>query len=240
MTSPAAHRAKGPLPTDAGISLIEVLVGIALFGVLGTLLLGFAISTSAVTKSTQAVASGGEESRLGMERLTRELRQTAKVTRVQQLSNDKPYGLTIWADFNNNGCIDPTATDPEQLTYTWNSTSQKLTLSATIGTTDMTERLLAAKVTSFDLQLNSSAWQYDTTPQDGVTTWQEIDTSSIGDNNPRNFTNAELEGIDLVKIEMTATDGTHQVEYSTQVDLRNQNQDSEMKLCSDDAAEDHP
>ena len=216
---------------DAGVSLVEVLVAIALFGVLGTVLLGLAISTSSVAKSTQAVAIGGEETRLGMERMTRELRQTAKITDVRQLSTGEPSGFTIWADFNGNGCIDPTATDPEELSYAWNPTSESLTLTATIGSDVMTERLLAAKVSSFELLLNSSAWQYDKDPQDGVTTWQEVNGSSVGDGNLRNFTNAELENIDLVEVKMAATDGAHEVKYSTRVDLRNQTQDSEMVSC---------
>src|SRR3546814_12863401 len=66
---PAAAR------TDEGSTLIEVLVAISLFTVLGALLLGFAISTGKVTDDTRSMTRVSEETRLAMERLTRELRQ---------------------------------------------------------------------------------------------------------------------------------------------------------------------
>ena len=53
---------------DAGLSLIEVLVTMGLVGLLSTLLLGFAVSTSRVTQNVRSSANVTEESRLAVER----------------------------------------------------------------------------------------------------------------------------------------------------------------------------
>ena len=220
-----------PSRGDAGVSLVEVLVAIGLFGVLGSLLLGVALSTVKVTDSTRQVATIGEESRAGMERMSRELRQTARLTSVNlpEAANDSTR-FTLWADFNGNKCIDVNGVDPEELTYVWNPTTRRLTLTASVSGTTYTERLLAATVSSFTLALNSSSWQYDD-DVDGTTTWRELNSSPIGDGIATNFTDAELERIDLMELDLTATDGTHTFRYTTSVDLRNQNQDTEMRPC---------
>jgi type II secretory pathway component PulJ len=230
-TVPPTEPAPGRPALDAGVSLVELIVAIALFSLLGTLLLGVALSTRTVTGDTQQLGSVGEETRVGMERLTRELRQAARLTSVQLpvAANDKTR-FTLWADFNGNKCIDGQGLDPEQLTYVWDPTTDRLTLTATVQGQVITERVLAANVSKFDLDLRSSAWQYDSN-QDGITTWQELDDSSIGNQDPQAFTPAELQRIDLVGLSLTATDEGHSVGYSTQVNLRNQNQDVEMRSC---------
>jgi type II secretory pathway pseudopilin PulG len=213
------------------MTLVEVLVAMGLFAVLGTLLLGFAISTSNVTDETRKITNIGEETRVAMERMTRELRQAVRIAAVQlPVAADDPTRFTLWADFDGNGCIEPEAVDPEQLTYAWDPTTDELTLTATVGATTHTEKLLAATVSTFSVDLSSSSWEYDV-DQDGTTTWQELNSSPIGDGNPAMFTAAELSHIDLVRLSMAATDGSHEVHYSTHVDLRNRHQDGEMTTC---------
>jgi type II secretory pathway pseudopilin PulG len=207
---------------------VEVLVAIGLFGVLSTILLGLALSTSDVSQRTREVATVAEEARLGMERITRELRQAdrIKVAHLQVAPGDHTT-MTLVADFNGDNCIDSTAVDPEEVTYDWDPGAQQLTISARVGSETKTERLLAAKVTDLRLSLNSSAWQYDLPPAnggppDGTTTAAELDASPIGDRNIQNFTTSELQFVDLVGVSMTVTDGTQRLTYETQVDLRNQ------------------
>jgi prepilin-type N-terminal cleavage/methylation domain-containing protein len=221
-----------PQRPDAGFTLVELLVAMALFGILATILLGLAISSSDVADDTRQLATVGDEARLGTERMTRELREAARIADVvlPTSAGTGPTRFTLWADFNANGCIDRGAPDPEELSYTWDPSTRYLTLSAVIGGVAHSERLLATKVSLFSLRLNSSAWQYDAN-QDGTTTWQEIDASSVGDHNRANFTGAELEHIDLVGLSITATDGSHEVDYSTDVDLRNQNPDNQIGIC---------
>jgi prepilin-type N-terminal cleavage/methylation domain-containing protein len=205
--------------TDAGMTLIELLVAMTIFAVLGSMALASVISISRADDDTRKLTTVGEETRLGMERLTRELRQASAISAVTlpQAAND-PTQFTIQVNLDDNPCISATAADPEQVTYVYDPTTDVLTMKA-YGHTDAP--LLATKVTRFDLDLRSSAWQYDAN-RDGVTTWQEIDASSIGDNLPYHFTSTELANIDLVHLVMSTKDGTHQVDYTTDVDMRNE------------------
>jgi type II secretory pathway pseudopilin PulG len=216
------------------LTLVELLVAMGLFGIVATILLGLAISSSRVADDTRQLATVGDESRLGMERMTRELREAARIADVvlPTSAGAGPTRFTLWADFDGNGCINRGAADPEEVTYTWDPSARYLILSAVINGVPHTERLLATKVSQFSLRLNSSSWQYDA-DQDGTTTWVEIDASSVGDRNPGNFTPAELEHIDLVGLSITATDGSHDVKYATDVDLRNQSPDRrQIGVCT--------
>ena len=221
MTRPEPGRE--PEPRDAGVSLVEVLVGIGLFATLGVLLLGLALSTGKVTTDTRALANASEESRLAMERMTRELRQSSGLTDVQ-LPGGSPTALTFWTDFDGSGAPDLNAADPEVLTYRWDSATRMLTLTANDATgTAVTRPVLAAQVSRFEVELRSSKWQYDT---DGLlgTTWQELDAAAppIGNGNGRPD-GQELAHLDLVQISMTVLDGARAQTYNTRVDLRNRN-----------------
>lgn len=211
---------------DSGVSLVEVLVGMGLFGVLGTILLGFVLGTSRVTDDTRNLSAINEESRLAMERLTRELRQANKVLSLQLPSAPgDPTALTFWTDFNGNGTQDLSATDPEVLTYRWAPTSNRLTLTANDPSgTAVTRPVLAANVSAFDLDLYSSLWEYDA-DADGMTTWQELDDAGppVGDSDDTPDT-IELDLVDLVTVRMTVLDGAHRQTYRTEIDLRNRNQ----------------
>jgi prepilin-type N-terminal cleavage/methylation domain-containing protein len=219
------HDSLRSAPRDQGFSLVEMLVAMGLFGVLGTLLLGLALSTSQVTDDTRNLASVNEEARLAMERMVRELRQASDVLAVQlPASATEPTALTFWTDFDGDGLQDLNAADPEVLTYRWNPATSRLTLTANDASgTAITRPVLAANVSDFVLGLHSSKWQYDRNA-DGLTTWQELDQSGppVGDadNLPDDL---ELHHIDLVSISMTVSLGDHTQTYSTQVDLRNRN-----------------
>ena len=208
-------------PRDAGVSLVEVLVGMGLFALLGTLLLGLALSTGKVTTDTRTLANVSEESRLAMERMTRELRQSSGLTAVQLTGSST--ALTFWTDFNGNGVQDINAADPEVLTYLWDPSTKILTLTANDASgTEITRPVLASHVSSFALQLRSSKWQYDT---DGNgTTWEELDAAAAPVGNASGTPDGpELANIDLVEISMTVLDGARAQTYDTKIDLRNRN-----------------
>ena len=83
--------------------------------------------------------------------------------------------------------------------------------------------MLAGGVVAADIRLRSSAWIHDgadgTTP-DGTTTWQELDQSSIGNNNGAPDA-AELPLIDLVSVELLVRDGDTERRFTVQADMRN-------------------
>ncbi len=211
-------------PRDQGMTLVEVLVGIGLFGVLGTILMAIAMSTSRVTDDTRELSNVNEESRMAVDRMTRELRQAGEVVAVHlPATPSDSTAITFWTDFNGNGTKDLNASDPEVLTYRWQPDTGQLTLTANDQDGKALSRpLLSANVSAFSISLSSSQWQYDT---DGNgTTWTELDAAGppVGNRNgvPDD---PELARIDLVGVSMTVLDGAHAQTYTTQVDLRNRN-----------------
>ncbi|MBI2244796.1 MAG: prepilin-type N-terminal cleavage/methylation domain-containing protein, partial [Nocardioides sp.] len=158
---------------DSGVTLIEVLVSMGLFALVGSLLLGLALSTDSVTASTRTRAGVTEETRTAMERLTRELRQSAGIEAVTLPGPTSPMALTFWTDFDGDGVRDTAAGDPEVLTYCWSPATLQLTLGATTDC-DTARPVLAATVASVELELDSSEWAYDANG-DGTTTWLELD-----------------------------------------------------------------
>jgi type II secretory pathway pseudopilin PulG len=214
-----------PGGSDDGGTLIEIIVAIAIFGLLGSALLGVVLSTNKVTESTRQMTNVNEESRLAMERLTRELRQANAVLDVQlPASATDSTALTFWTDFDGNGTADLNAADPEVLTYRWDPNTGQLTLTANDASgTAVTKPVLAANVTAFTLSLRSSLWQHDL-DGDGVTDWSELDASGAPVGNGNGTLDApELDHLDAVAISMTVLDGPYAQTYQTQVDLRNRN-----------------
>lgn len=164
---------------DRGFTLVEVLVAISLFGVLSSLLLGLALSTSAVTDEVKKRTTVTEEARAALERMTRELRQSAGLDEVilPSTPGGGPTSFTFFTDFDGDGIRSTNARDPEVMTYLWKPETQKLYLSAPTAadsgamqtsspTADPTtvslvlRPVLAAKVVSFGMALCSSNWQY--------------------------------------------------------------------------------
>lgn len=205
---------------DSGMTLIEVLVSMGLFALIGSLLLGLALSTDSVTASTRARAGVTEETRTAMERLTRELRQSAGIEAVTLPGPSSAMALTFWTDFDGDGVRDTAAADPEVLTYCWSPATLQLTLGATVDC-DTARPVLAATVAAVQLELDSSEWAYDANG-DGTTTWAELDQKGapVGNQNGRPD-GTELLHIDLVGVTITVRDGSGEQTYHTQIDLRN-------------------
>lgn len=217
----APHRPPGA-PRDAGFSLVELLVAMGLFGVLGSLLLGLALSTANVTENVRALSTINEDSRLAMERLSRELRQATQVTAVSLPATPTDRtALTFWTDFDGNGAQDLTAADPEILTYGWDPGNGRLSLTVDdVSGSSVTRPLLATSVSRFTLDLRSSQWQLDA-DGNGRTTWVELDAPAAGGNGNGVPDGPELLKLDLIGITMTVLDGSRAQTYTTRVDLRN-------------------
>lgn len=212
-------------PKDQGFTLIEVLVAMGLFAVLGSLLLGLSLGTSRVTQETRDRTGVNEESRTAMERMTRELRQASTIDAVTlpTVPGAGPTSFTFWTDFDGDGARSTLADDPEVLSYQWDPTNQRLTLSAYDASGSETRPVLAADVTSFIAELRSSRWEYDVNG-DGVTTWQELDSAGAPVGNGDGVANdPELKHIDLIRVAVTVQDQSGPQTYQTLIDLRNRN-----------------
>jgi prepilin-type N-terminal cleavage/methylation domain-containing protein len=221
------RRSRSPEAPDAGFSLIELLVGMALLSVLGATLLSMALSLQKSTTDATRNADLLHETQLAMERIVRELRQAGTIDEVElPASPTDPTAITFFADFDNDGARDLDASDPEVLTYRFLPGSAQLTLTVDDADgTSITTPILATRVTAFDLDLRSSLWQYDrSVPPDGVVTWSELDaTPGVGNQN--GVPDApELSRIDSVVLTVAVADGARNQTYRTQVDFRNRNQ----------------
>lgn len=225
MSRGRASRGERRSPRDAGVTLVEVLVAMVVFGIFSTVLLGFALSTATVTEEIRATADVTEESRLAIERMSRELRQASAVEAVtlEGVGSSSTTALTIWTDFNGNQLRDLSDTDPEVLTYRWQRSTGRLTLTADDSDgTAVTRPVLAEIVTRFDLRLRSSMFEADTNG-DGTTTWQELDGSTAAGGNRNGVPDGdELDRIDLVAVSMTVSDADARRDFALQADLRNQ------------------
>lgn len=208
-----------PTTHDDGFTMVEMLVAMALFAVLGTVLLSFALGSARVADGVQAATDVTEEARLATERMTRELRQAEGLSGAV-VSDGKVVAMTLEVDFDGSGTIDTSAIDSEVLTYRWIEDQERLTLTAN---SDTTRPVLAGGVELVDIRLRSSQWIYDGAgnyPADGITTWQELDKSRIGNDNGQPDGD-ELPFIDLVSVELIVRDGDTSRRFTVQADMRN-------------------
>lgn len=219
---PVSRRASG----DAGATLVEMLVAIMLFGVLGSVLSASFLASRDAVQVARETHDLNEEARVALNRMSRELRQASSLTAV-----GGPGGatsVTFEVDFNGNGVIDASAVDPEVLTYSWDGNRVLLTANDTSGT-PVTQPILSGKVNAFALDYFSSDYRYDClTPKDGRSNWRELDayTSTCAargaaGHTPNALDATELALIDTVTISLRVLEGARAQDYQTQVDLRN-------------------
>ena len=139
--------------SDAGLSLVELLVAIVLTGVLGGVVVTVLLGIHASVTSTTAQHNLNEEARLALNRIAREVRQATAITTPSGFTSASaitsvrnPDGadydatqvttVTFTSDFNGDGCIDGVnsaggstgctaynVNDPETLTYCWDPSS---------------------------------------------------------------------------------------------------------------------
>jgi prepilin-type N-terminal cleavage/methylation domain-containing protein len=236
--------------TDAGFTLIEMLVSMLLIGVLGIVFMTTIMGAKSSLSATATSQDLNEEARLALNRMARELRQATAITNVlnpdgSSYSPTAITAVTFTADFNGDGCIDGvaptpaptpapvcqayTASNPETLTYCWDpsgSSKQLYLIPGTLGGSTCQVSgampILAGQVTSFMLAYRSNLYLYDANG-DGITSWTELDGAGppVG-NDDGELDQPEMANVDSVVIDLTvASNGSFSQTYETQVDLRN-------------------
>lgn len=208
---------------EHGFTLVEMLVATFIFLILTSALFGAVLAMSRGVRSTRELNDLNEEARVMLNRMSRELREARSIGTVVNPAGTTfdPNGdvsVTFDVDFNGNGVIEPNADDPERLTYTYDRAEQRVTLQA--AGEDFP--ILAANVSSFKFTYTSRLYTLDTSPKDGIVTWEELDADTSGAyGNNNGLLDQELGYIDSVAIEFTVFTGTRRQDYRTQVDLRN-------------------
>ena len=239
----ARQKARLQAGAQAGFSLVELLVAVTLFSVLGGTLMATVLASKSSVAATRETHDLNEEARLALNRMSRELRQAKEIISVSAPTTinsvARPSGavsVTFGVDFDGSGGIDANAADPEVLTYQWDGSQILLIANDTSGN-PVISPVLSGKVTDFALDYYSSDYRRDCSPVDGLTNWREIDAylttrdagTGVCDARPAaGHTVGVIDGadefdeIDSVTISFTVLEGSRRQEYRTQVDLRNQ------------------
>lgn len=222
--------------SSRGFTLVEMLVSMSIFSVLGAIVLSTILMARDATDATRLTSDLNEEARVALNRISRELRQAAELSNVTgagglavaAASPSAARSFTFTADFDGDGVIEPTAPDPEELTYAWDGSQLLLTAADTSGAV-VTAPVVAGHVTAFSIEFRSSLWQYDCDGLNG-TLWTELDkfqpagcapaSAGVGDNSGT-LTAVELANVDNVVVRLTVLQGAKQQDYRIQIDMRN-------------------
>jgi type II secretory pathway component PulJ len=207
------------------------MVAMMVFSLISFAFLRVVFSASRGAKTVQNVVNVSEEARLSLNRMVRETRESG------QISNPTATSYQLQTDFNGNGVIEATPSDPtgnyESLTFSWVEANK--TLTATAGSTvEVLARGIDCVRRTTDntcrdmFRYTSSRLEYEaalnvcntTTSVDGVTTSIELDRSTVGNNNCL-LDGSELQFVDGVEFQFTATVGKSTSAFFTTAQLRN-------------------
>jgi prepilin-type N-terminal cleavage/methylation domain-containing protein len=216
---------------DRGFTLVEMLVSMLMFGIVMSIIGTAVVSAAKSASSNRQYNDLNAEARTLLNRMTRELRQAQAIVSVTNpygsaatsYNANQPSSITFDVDFDGDGVIEPNNADPEELTYTYSPSAQKVTLTAAGQSTPV----LSANVTAFQLSFFSRVYRLGAygldTNNDGIISWEELDADPSGKygNGNHALDALELRYIDSVTISLTVLKGSHKQVYQTQVDLRN-------------------
>jgi Tfp pilus assembly protein PilW len=220
--------------SDAGFTLVEMLVAGSLFMVLNLFTMTAVLGNARVTESARDASDINQEARLLLNRMSRELREAHAIEAAENpalFGHATPYAtfdpnadssLRIAVDFNGVNGIEADAADPEVITYRYDRAAERILLQAG----GQTLPVLAANVTSFRLRFTSRQFDLDGTVdgvKDNIVSWEELDADPDGirGNNDKVLNQLELQHVASVAIEVTLFKGERRQTYRTQVDLRN-------------------
>lgn len=232
---------------ETGFTLVETLLAGTLLLVVLSLVTTTVVQVADTTRRVRTDHNLNEEARNSLNRMARELREATTLLYVANPDGTydptKVTALSLEADFNGDGCTGnacpstDVTNNPETITYCFDpqatgANKDNLWLIPTgLSTLPTTCQLpgalpiLAGNVGGLKLSYRSSAYRYDVSPSDGVTTWQELDAAPppTGDagGSDSNINTAALNGVDSLTIELRMRSGTRTQTYQTQVELRN-------------------
>lgn len=176
--------------TDEGFTIVEVLVAMALFSVLSIGFYQVMFSGVRGAETGRNVARISEEARLAFNRMIRDTREATSFACVGPSTGPciSSSGYTVEVDFNGDGEIHnppelrsngTPETEYERLTFAYADARDAITLNGQVLIDGIEP---AGSRPIFDY--SSNLLQYDLSPANGTTTWQEIDGNpdpGIGD-----------------------------------------------------------
>jgi prepilin-type N-terminal cleavage/methylation domain-containing protein len=146
---------------EQGFTLVELMVAMTLFLILGGVVLSAVITMS----------RGLDEERVTSD--IRELRQ------ANSLGSAQPTSVKLGIDFDGSGTNNGTLADPEVVTYAYDSGSHSIAMTAQdAGGSTVTEALLAGQVKDLTFSYTSSNWARDANG-DGTVTLDEAGIDGV-------------------------------------------------------------
>lgn len=207
-----------------GFTLVELLVGILLLAIVSIGFYTVLFATSRSGDTSRAVTKVSEEARLGFGRMVRDTRQGRGVVAASGTS------YTVEVDFDGDGVIEPDGSlnsqgDYEVLTFNFNEAADTISLNGEI----LMRRVQCVEVSDVCkpvFNFASNRLEYDWTPKDGITAWEELDAApmhgviGVGNNNGT-LDSAELPFISTVTYELMVVEKESSTEFITEAQLRN-------------------
>lgn len=225
--------------TEHGYSLVEMLVGMAIFSIVAA---GFMAVMFSVARSTDATADSvriSDEARLGLNRLVRDSREAGWI----DLSSTSPAGphdsFTVKIDYNGDGAYANPASASAQgsyeiVTYAYDDPGNRITVTAPgVGTETLVTgvdcvRNAAGACKSSVFSFTSNRLDYDWNG-DGVTTPAELDQAACPPNSQTALDTTcngvlvekELASVTSVNVALALTAGGRTSDYYAEAQLRN-------------------
>lgn len=207
---------------EGGFTLVEILVALSIFAVVSTGFYMVLFQSADGAATARNVTGVTQEAQLGFNRMVRDTRQAERVTAAD------PNSFTIEVDFDGDGAITPAEQtnsqgDFEVLTYSYSNSAHEIRLN---GETLMkgVHCLTKADGSCYPVfDYSSDHLEYDAN-QDGITTWQELDSSGVAGvgNSDGILDGPELPYITNVSFGMRVQEGGSSATFADQVQLRNE------------------
>lgn len=215
--------------SERGFTLVELLVGMAIFGIVSTVMYQTVFAVARGSDTARSVTSTTQEARLGFNRMVRDTREARSI----QATSDTSY--TIDVDFDLNGSLPTPSSSPnsqgdrERLTFSYDATSKTISL---LGETLMTGVSPVSGGTgpcgSQIFCYTGNKLEYDGiipgSSKDGTVTCLELDASgAAGVGNGNGECDAgEWSNLTGVRFSMKVTAGTSSTDFRAEAQLRNQ------------------
>jgi prepilin-type N-terminal cleavage/methylation domain-containing protein len=204
---------------EGGFTLVETLVALSLFSMLSIGFYSVMFAGVRGSETSRSVARVSEESRLGFNRMVRDTREGDSLSACDAPATFQNC-FRVRIDFNGDGLYqNPNALgDYEDLKFAFDMSEKTVTLNGNVLMKGV-EQITGKDVFSYA----SNYLEYDANA-DGVTTWQELDSSGIAGvgNGNGQLDSVELTRISSVSFSFRIVQRDRAEEFYGEAQLRNQ------------------
>ena len=201
----------------SGFTLTELLVAMALFSVLSVGFYQVMFSGVRGGDTTRDVVEVSAEARLGLNRMIRETREADSLACPVSGPCATSSTYTINIDFNGDGQY--STGDYEVVNFSHDPADDSLTISAGSESAALSQGIFA--IPGQDVfSYSSTRLEYDAN-RDGITTWQELDsTAGVGNGNGE-LDSPEVAYINVVTFALRVVSATRSADFYSEAQLRN-------------------